>query len=205
MGLTASPSVKCGSYGADGLSLSRMCAPGDLRLHPHPNVGVRMLAPSPTSFSATVKTLRVRGVVIVDLSDYLSDIKIILNDSWSFRKIETDTGSLWEVRLITHSQRMNNGKFISEEEYSLARPANATPVRIYDLPKLTRPVVLVGQSSRQRRRWATAWVKHWPDDRIIFDAHHTWWKTYAIISSFSIHHSINSRPVISRMSHQLQR
>jgi hypothetical protein len=33
---------------------------------------------------------------------------------------------------------MNNGKFISEEEYSLARPANATPAGIYGLSKFQK-------------------------------------------------------------------
>ena len=71
VGLSASPAVPCEPYGADSLSCSEMCAP---------DAGVKVFAPSSTSFFAAVKTLRGRGVVILDQSDYASKIKSILDD-----------------------------------------------------------------------------------------------------------------------------
>jgi hypothetical protein len=60
----------------------------------------------------------------------------IPDDSQSFRRIETDTTLLSEERLTNHLRRMKKAEFISEEEYSLARPVGSMPARIYGLPKL---------------------------------------------------------------------
>ena len=71
-----------------------------------------------------------------DRSDYLTKMNIILDDPQSFRQIETDPTLLSEERLTNHLRRMKKDGFISEEEYSLARPVGSMPARIYGLPKL---------------------------------------------------------------------
>ena len=77
-----------------------------------------------------------RGVVILDRSEYLTKMYAILDDPQSFRRIETDTTLLSEERLTIHLRRMKKDEFISEKEYSLARPVGSMPARIYGLPKL---------------------------------------------------------------------
>ena len=77
-----------------------------------------------------------RGVVILDRAEYLTKMYAILDDAQSFRRIETDTTLLSEERLTNHLRRMKKEGFISEEEYSLARPVGSMPARIYGLPKL---------------------------------------------------------------------
>ena len=115
-----------------------------------------------------------RRVVILDRSDYLKKMYTILDDPQSFRQIETDTTLLSDERLTNHLRRMKKAAFISEEEYSVERSVGSMSARIYGLSKLHKAnCSLPGQSFRQRRRWATAWVKYWLDDWIIFDEHLT--------------------------------
>ena len=84
-----------------------------------------------------------RGVVILDRADYLKKMYTILDDPQSFRRITTETAHLRGMKSINcHVQ-------------------SAPCLFVYmAFPSFTRPIVLFGQSCRQRRRWATAWVKY---------------------------------------------
>jgi Reverse transcriptase (RNA-dependent DNA polymerase) len=77
-----------------------------------------------------------RGVVVMDRSDYLRKMYTIIDDPATFRAIDTDTTMMNEDRLVNILRDLKKEDFISEAEYSLARPVGAMPARLYGLPKL---------------------------------------------------------------------
>ena len=77
-----------------------------------------------------------RGVVVMDRTDYLQKMYTIIDDPSTFRAIDTDTTMKNEDRLTRILRDLKKEEFISDEEYSLARPVGAMPARLYGLPKL---------------------------------------------------------------------
>ena len=77
-----------------------------------------------------------RGVVVMDRADYLRKMYTITDDPSTFRAIDTDTTMKNEDRLTRILGDLKREEFISEGEYSLARPVGAMPARLYGLPKL---------------------------------------------------------------------
>lgn len=77
-----------------------------------------------------------RGVVIMDRSDYVQKMNTILDDPSTFRPINYDPTLENENRLIKILLDLKKERFITEQEYNLARPTGSRPARIYGLPKL---------------------------------------------------------------------
>ena len=77
-----------------------------------------------------------RGVVVMDRIDYLRKMYTIIDDPATFRAIDTDTPMMNEDRLTRILGDLKKEEFISEAEYSLARPVGAMSARLYGLPKL---------------------------------------------------------------------
>ncbi|CAF3625928.1 unnamed protein product [Rotaria socialis] len=77
-----------------------------------------------------------RGVVVMDRSDYMQKMNAILDDRSYFSLIDDDPTLVNENRLIHLLLDLKREGFISDSEYSLARPTGSRPARIYGLPKL---------------------------------------------------------------------
>ena len=77
-----------------------------------------------------------RGVVVMNRCDYLQKMHTIVDDTSTFRRIDTDTTISNEDRLTNILRRLKKEGFITEGEYSLARPVGSMPARLYGLPKL---------------------------------------------------------------------
>ena len=90
-----------------------------------------------------------RGVVVMNRADYLLKMYTIIGDPSTSRAIDTDTTTENEDRLNTILEDWKKEGFISEGEYSLARPVGTMLARLYGLLKLLhmkdiplRPVML---------------------------------------------------------------
>ncbi|CAM4842855.1 unnamed protein product [Rotaria magnacalcarata] len=77
-----------------------------------------------------------RGVVVMDRSDYMQKMNAILDDRSYFSLIDDDPTLVNENRLSHLLLDLKREGFISDSEYSLARPTGSRPARIYGLPKL---------------------------------------------------------------------
>jgi hypothetical protein len=77
-----------------------------------------------------------RGVVIMDRSDYVQKMNVILNDSSTFTPIEYDPTLENETHLTTTLRLFLQEGFITRNEYDMARPVGSRPARIYGVPKL---------------------------------------------------------------------
>jgi hypothetical protein len=75
-----------------------------------------------------------RGVVVMDRIDYLRKMYTIIDDPATFRAIDTDPTMMNEDRLVNIQRDFKKEEFISEADYSLARPVGAMPARLYGLP-----------------------------------------------------------------------
>jgi len=77
-----------------------------------------------------------RGIVIMDKSDYIRKMQSILQDEATFKCIDHDPTLLNEDRLIRLLLRLKKEGFITNDEYSLARPVGSRAARLYGLPKI---------------------------------------------------------------------
>jgi hypothetical protein len=77
-----------------------------------------------------------RGVVIMNRSDYLQKMNVILNDRSSFAMLDKDPTLENETKLINMLLLFKKEGFISEEEFKMARPTGSRPARLYGLPKI---------------------------------------------------------------------
>ena len=80
-----------------------------------------------------------RGVVLMDRDQYLEKMYEIISDQSTFKQVNIDTTLTTEDRLRRTLIRLKEEKFISEQEYNLARPIGVRPARLYGLPKLHKP------------------------------------------------------------------
>lgn len=77
-----------------------------------------------------------RGVVIINRSDYLQKMNVILNDRSSFTIINQDPTLENETNLINMLLLFKKEGFITKEEFNLARPTSSRPARLYGLPNI---------------------------------------------------------------------
>ncbi|CAF1520615.1 unnamed protein product, partial [Didymodactylos carnosus] len=77
-----------------------------------------------------------RGVVILDRHEYIEKMNVILQDTATFSRIYHDPTLSNENRLTRELLRLKKDGFISESEYSLAKPIGSRPARLYGLPKI---------------------------------------------------------------------
>ena len=74
--------------------------------------------------------------LVLDRENYLKQMRDIVEDQTTFRKVDTDTTLANEDRLCSLLSRLKKEKFISDQEYNIARPKGTRPARLYGLPKL---------------------------------------------------------------------
>jgi len=77
-----------------------------------------------------------RGVVIMNRSDYLQKMNVLLSDRSSFEVLDKDPTLENETKLINMLLLFKKEGFITEAEFNLARPTGSRPARLYGLPKI---------------------------------------------------------------------
>jgi hypothetical protein len=77
-----------------------------------------------------------RGVVLMDRSEYIDKMEVILNDPLTFKIIDNDPTLKNEMKLTRLLLKLNKQKFLTDNEYHKAKPSGSRPARIYGLPKL---------------------------------------------------------------------
>ena len=87
------------------------------------------------------------GVVVLDRTQYVEKLKIIVNDTSKFQKINEEPTARREGRLQRYLLRLHKKGALNQEEYNQIRPSGSAPARMYGLPKIhkdnvpLRPIV----------------------------------------------------------------
>ena len=79
--------------------------------------------------------------VVMDKSDYDSKLKVLLNDSATYKIVTKNPNLAIEKRLNNFIWRLYEGKKISFDLYKLLRSCDSVLPRIYGLPKIHKPNV----------------------------------------------------------------
>jgi hypothetical protein len=77
-----------------------------------------------------------RGIVLLNKTDYLSKMQVILNDSTKFKCLSNDPTISREAKLIKLLNRLFKEGHISEQFLKVSKPTGSTPGRLYGLPKV---------------------------------------------------------------------
>ena len=77
-------------------------------------------------------------VVILNKNDYISKIKVILNDSSKFQKLSIDQNKV--LNHIVHMEKLNNKTIISEKKCKDLYPVGSSPGILCDRAKIHKPV-----------------------------------------------------------------
>ena len=76
------------------------------------------------------------GVVVMDRAEYVTKMKVIVNDQSKFKAVHKDNNLDNLVKFQRFFSRLKSKGAISPEEYQRARPTAAATPTLYGLPKL---------------------------------------------------------------------
>ncbi|CAF1451867.1 unnamed protein product [Adineta steineri] len=76
------------------------------------------------------------AIVIMDKSEYINKMNLIINDKKTFQLLEKDPTLQQEDKLIRKLKSLKDSGFITETQFKQCRPVGSQPARIYGLPKI---------------------------------------------------------------------
>ncbi|CAF3620444.1 unnamed protein product [Rotaria socialis] len=79
---------------------------------------------------------KVRAVVILERSDYLTKMELILNEPKTFKQLDEDPTIQKEDKLQRKLLHLKNIGFLTDSEYKFTRPVGSQPGKAYGLPKI---------------------------------------------------------------------